>query len=132
MERLVYGSVPIGHSVDVTPLQMAAAYAAIANDGTYVQPHLVKEIIGPDGKRHPAAPARHPVGAQPAERRGAAHHAGGGHHRRPDATGSAAAVPGYRVAGKTGTGWRLVDGKYAPGDGGLVHRDGPGRRTRAT
>ncbi|RBI95685.1 hypothetical protein DRA43_31215, partial [Micromonospora provocatoris] len=29
---------PIGHSVDATPLQMAAAYATIANNGTYVQP----------------------------------------------------------------------------------------------
>ena len=37
-----HGSVPIGHSVDATPLQMTAAYAAIANNGTYVQPYLPK------------------------------------------------------------------------------------------
>ena len=41
-----HGSVPIGHSVDATPLQMAAAYATVANDGVYVQPHLIKKIVG--------------------------------------------------------------------------------------
>ncbi|SCF00502.1 peptidoglycan synthetase FtsI [Micromonospora coriariae] len=109
------GSVPIGHSVDATPLQMAAAYAAIANDGTYVQPHLVKETIGPDGKRTPAPP---PVTRSVLSPKNAAalrtmleavttvDHA----------TGLTAAVPGYRVAGKTGTGWRLVDGKKQPGE----------------
>ena len=57
-----YGSIPIGHSVAVTPLQMAAVYAAIANDGVWVQPHLIKEICEPDGKVTPAAaPKSHRV-----------------------------------------------------------------------
>src|SRR5206468_2249281 len=57
------GSVPIGMSVDATLVQMAAAYATIANDGTYIQPHLIKEMIsGRDGKVSPAAPPEpHPV-----------------------------------------------------------------------
>jgi cell division protein FtsI (penicillin-binding protein 3) len=106
------GSVPIGMSVDATLVQMAAGYAAIANDGTYVQPHLIKSMIsGKDGKVTPAAePESHRV-------------------LRPEvaselrtmmesvvdntgATGTQAAVAGYRVAGKTGTGKRLIDGKY--------------------
>ncbi|BCB88365.1 peptidoglycan D,D-transpeptidase FtsI family protein [Phytohabitans suffuscus] len=109
-----YGSVPIGHSVAVTPLQMAAAYAAIANDGTWVQPHLVKETIAPDGRRTPAAqPTRRQV-ISPENAR----------ELRlmleavttvKDATGVHAAVDGYRVAGKTGTGSRVVNGKYVPG-----------------
>ena len=105
------GSVPIGMSVDATLIQMAAGYAAIANDGTYVEPHLIKSTIAPDGKVTPAAaPETHTV-LSPAvatqlrtmmeavvDVRGA--------------TGTQAAVPGYRVAGKTGTGKRLIDGRY--------------------
>src|SRR5262249_39079331 len=48
-----YGSIPIGDGVSVTPLQMAAVYATIANGGVYVQPHLVKATISPDGAVHP-------------------------------------------------------------------------------
>ncbi|MET7866038.1 penicillin-binding transpeptidase domain-containing protein [Micromonospora taraxaci] len=109
------GSVPIGHSVDATPLQMAAAYAAIANNGTYVQPHLVKEVIGPDGRRTPApAPVtRSVLSPQNAAALRTMLEAVTTVDR---ATGLTAAVPGYRVAGKTGTGWRLVDGKKQPGE----------------
>ncbi|MEU8261309.1 penicillin-binding protein 2 [Micromonospora sp. NPDC048999] len=114
-----YGSVPIGHSVDATPLQMAAAYAAIANDGTYVQPHLIKNVIDPDGKRTPAAtpvtrPVLSPQNAAALRRMLEAVTTVDG----PDgqATGLAAAVPGYRVAGKTGTGLRYVDGKKQTGE----------------
>ncbi|WP_053658087.1 penicillin-binding protein 2 [Micromonospora sp. NRRL B-16802] len=109
------GSVPIGHSVDATPLQMAAAYAAIANDGTYVQPHLVKETIDPDGKRTP--------GPTPVTRSVLSPQNAAALRTMLEAvttvdgaTGVTAAVPGYRVAGKTGTGWRLVDGKKQPGE----------------
>ncbi|MEH1170109.1 penicillin-binding protein 2 [Micromonospora sp. CPCC 205539] len=109
------GSVPIGHSVDATPLQMAAAYAAIANDGTYVQPHLVKETIGPDGKRTPApAPVTRSVLSP--ENAAALRTMLEAVTTVDHATGLTAAVPGYRIAGKTGTGWRLVDGKKQPGE----------------
>ncbi|WP_341721336.1 penicillin-binding protein 2 [Micromonospora sp. FIMYZ51] len=110
-----YGSVPIGHSVDATPLQMAAAYAAIANDGTYIQPHLVKETIDPKGKRTAAEPpATRPVlSPENARSLRTLMEAVTTVDR---ATGLAAAVAGYRVAGKTGTGWRLVDGKKQPGN----------------
>ncbi|MFI7522238.1 peptidoglycan D,D-transpeptidase FtsI family protein [Micromonospora globbae] len=110
-----YGSVPIGHSVDATPLQMAAAYAAIANDGTYVQPHLVKEVIGPDGTRTPAKPpVTRPV-LSPANA-AALRTLLEAVTTVEGATGTTAAVPGFRVAGKTGTGWRLVDGRKQPGE----------------
>ncbi|GIJ25312.1 cell division protein [Micromonospora qiuiae] len=109
-----YGSVPIGHSVDATPLQMAAAYAAIANDGTYIQPHLVKETIDPKGNRTRAEPpATRPVLSP--ENAAALRTMLEAVTTVEHGTGRAAAVPGYRVAGKTGTGWRLVDGKKQPG-----------------
>lgn len=44
------GSVPIGYEVGVTTLQSAAAFAAIANNGVRVQPHIIKEIREDDGK----------------------------------------------------------------------------------
>ncbi|WP_229400208.1 peptidoglycan D,D-transpeptidase FtsI family protein [Micromonospora okii] len=113
-----YGSVPIGHSVDATPLQMAAAYAAIANDGTYVQPHLIKEVIdGKDGSRTPGkAPVTRSV-LSPANA-AALRTMLEAVTTVEGATGRAAAVPGYRVAGKTGTGIRYVDGKQQPGEVG--------------
>ncbi|MBM4128690.1 MAG: penicillin-binding protein [Nitrospira sp.] len=44
------GAIPIGQEVAVTPLQMVRAYAAIANGGFLVKPHVVSEIISPEGQ----------------------------------------------------------------------------------
>lgn len=110
-----YGSVPIGHSVDVTPLQMAAVYAAIANNGTWVQPHLVREIIAPDGTRKPAPKPQTRQVLRP-EAAAALRTLLEAPVALPDGTARAAAIAGYRVAGKTGTGLRVVNGKYAPGE----------------
>ncbi|MEV6346681.1 penicillin-binding protein 2 [Actinoplanes sp. NPDC051851] len=107
-----YGSVPIGHSVSATLVQMAAGYGAIANDGVYIQPHLIKATIsGADGKvTAAAAPETHrvldtKVASDLRELLEAVVEDGEG-------TGTAAAIQGYRVAGKTGTGKMLVDGQY--------------------
>ncbi|MCU7723552.1 penicillin-binding transpeptidase domain-containing protein [Actinoplanes sp. KI2] len=106
------GSVPIGHSVDATLIQMAAGYAAIANNGTYIQPHIIKSYIsGKDGKVTSAGePATHQVLSPniAAELRTMMEAV----VDNADATGTQARVNGYRVAGKTGTGKRLVDGQY--------------------
>jgi cell division protein FtsI (penicillin-binding protein 3) len=110
-----YGSIPIGNGISVTPLQMTTVYATIANGGVWVQPHLVKATIGPDGKVTPAA--------APRTRRVLSESTAATLRTMLEAvvtvdgaTGHRAAVPGYRVAGKTGTGKRVVDGHYAPGD----------------
>ncbi|HEY6593174.1 MAG TPA: penicillin-binding transpeptidase domain-containing protein [Asanoa sp.] len=110
-----YGAIPIGHSVDVTPLQMASVYAAIANNGTWLQPHLVKATIAGDGTRIPAAAPQTRVVLSPrhaAQLRTLLEAV----TTMDGATGTAAAIKGYRVAGKTGTGKRIVDGQYVPGD----------------
>jgi cell division protein FtsI (penicillin-binding protein 3) len=109
-----YGSIPIGNGVAVTPLQMASAYAAIANEGTWIQPHLVRAEISADGTVEPApAAASHQVidphnAAILRTILEAPVYVKGG-------TGNRAAVSGYLVAGKTGTGARVVDGKYTAG-----------------
>ncbi|GLY93472.1 hypothetical protein Acsp02_07280 [Actinoplanes sp. NBRC 103695] len=111
------GSIPIGHSVDATLLQMAAGYAAIANDGTYIQPHLIKATIPFEG---PVVPAPAPATRQVLRPQAAADlrtlmeavvDSKGG-------TGTRAAVEGWRIAGKTGTGKRLVDGQYTSKNAG--------------
>jgi cell division protein FtsI (penicillin-binding protein 3) len=111
------GSIPIGHSVDATLIQMAAGYAAIANDGTYVQPHLIKATLPPDGDPVPSPPpATHKVldphvAAQLRTLMEAVVDSRGG-------TGTQAAVEGWRIAGKTGTGKRLIDGRYTKHNAG--------------
>ena len=112
-----YGSVPIGHAVSVTPLQMAAVYAAIANGGVYVKPHLIKAIIDPDGTVTPTAPpeSRRVVSAETATALRSMLEAV---VTAPDATGRTAAIDDYRVAGKTGTGRVIVDGAPGPGEVG--------------
>jgi cell division protein FtsI (penicillin-binding protein 3) len=106
------GSVPIGMSVSATLIQMAAGYAAIANDGTYIQPHLIKSMIsGQTGKVTPGPkPETHPVLSPnvASELRTMMQAV----VDDKEATGTQAAVSGYNVAGKTGTGKRLVDGQY--------------------
>jgi cell division protein FtsI (penicillin-binding protein 3) len=110
-----HGAVPIGHSVDVTTLQLAAAYGAIANDGLWVRPRLVAAVVAPDGTetatgepdtRRVLSP---PTAAYLRELLEAVVTVPGG-------TGRAAALADYRVAGKTGTGKLVVDGEYADGE----------------
>src|SRR5258708_40268688 len=43
------GSIAMGQEVGVTPLQMAAAFATVANSGVRVAPHLVRELRAPGG-----------------------------------------------------------------------------------
>jgi len=107
-------SLAIGYELSVTPLQLAAAYGAIANDGVLLQPTLIREVRGPSGTvryRHRPEPVRRAVTPQVAARlrdllRGVVE-AGG--------TGERAALANFQVAAKTGTARRVVDGRYAPG-----------------
>jgi len=110
-----HGSIPIGMGVSVTPLQMAAVYAAIANGGVWVRPHLVRAVIAPDGKPTPAPaePARRVISAENASALRTMLEAV---VTVPGATGLSAKVDGYRVAGKTGTGKLVQDGRYVAGE----------------
>ena len=89
---------PIGQGISVTPIQMASVYAAVANGGVWIQPHLVDRVGGraPEVWKHrrlmsPAVDARGEVDAHRRRRRSGRDRQRG---RRSPAT---------RVAGKTGT-----------------------------
>ncbi len=112
-----YGTIPIGLGVAVTPLQMAAVYATIANGGVWIQPHLVKAIIDADGavSATEPPPTRRVISAENATALRSMLEAV---VTAPDATGRTAAIDDYRVAGKTGTGLIVVDGQYGPGEVG--------------
>ncbi|GAA3451161.1 peptidoglycan D,D-transpeptidase FtsI family protein [Dactylosporangium matsuzakiense] len=109
------GSIPIGNGVATTAMQMAAVYGAIANDGLYVQPTVVKKVIAPDGTvTKPAAQqTRRVLDPQVAQELRVMLE---GVTTLDDATGKQAAIPGYRIAGKTGTSKLPQSGGYASGD----------------
>jgi cell division protein FtsI (penicillin-binding protein 3) len=89
------GNIPIGQGIAVTPIQMASAYAAIANRGVWTRPHLVDHI----GASAPARPAKRRIvsGWVASELMAMLKNV------VAEGTGTLAAVPGYQVAGKTGT-----------------------------
>jgi cell division protein FtsI (penicillin-binding protein 3) len=91
------GNVPIGQGIAVTPIQIAAAYAAIANGGVWVQPHLVERVGGRVLKDFP----RHRVVSTAVDQELKTMLTGVVDEH--NATGAHAAIPGYSVAGKTGT-----------------------------
>jgi cell division protein FtsI (penicillin-binding protein 3) len=108
-------SMAMGYEFGVTPVQLAAAYGAIANDGLLLTPTLVREIRSPSGEvlyRHEPEPVRRvvtPVIAMKLREflRGAVGEGG---------TGEEAQLVNYTVLGKTGTAVRFEGGRYIRGE----------------
>jgi cell division protein FtsI (penicillin-binding protein 3) len=105
-------SVSMGYQVGVTPLQMLAAIGSVANGGQYIEPRVIRAIYK-DNRRYAVQPkiVRRTISTNTAAimteimegvvERG---------------TGKAAQMPGYTVAGKTGTAAKLVKGRYSTSD----------------
>jgi cell division protein FtsI (penicillin-binding protein 3) len=100
------GNIPIGQGVAVTPLQMVSAFATIANDGVWVEPRLLTGTVGDDARLVPARPSS----KKRVVRSGVA--------RTvtdilsdvvSEGTGIHAQIPGYEVAGKTGTAQKVLE-----------------------
>jgi cell division protein FtsI/penicillin-binding protein 2 len=111
------GSVCQGYAVNVTPIQMAMAYAAIANGGTLYRPRIVAELRNSDGetvRRFEPVPLARVLSvhvakdwlAKALERVVS----------DPHGTAHACKVPGYALAGKTGTTKKTVGGHYSERD----------------
>ena len=107
--------IPMGHEIGVTPLQMTAAMATIANGGKLITPRIVKSITTSDGKTISSlSPVvlRQVISPETARQigdalRGVVSDRG---------TAAAAAVPGFTIAGKTGTAQKVdPQGGYEKG-----------------
>jgi cell division protein FtsI (penicillin-binding protein 3) len=101
-----------GQGVSVTILQMALALSAMGNDGVLMEPHLVKEIISPQGrkvKENRPRPVRRVLSQYTARQMLAIMET----VTQPGGTAREAAPPGFTVAGKTGTAQRLVGRAYS-------------------
>jgi cell division protein FtsI (penicillin-binding protein 3) len=98
-------NIPFGQSMSVTALQVAAAYSTIANGGVHVTPRVISGSINGSGKVTPVAPGptRRVVSKQTATTVSQLLE----QVTNTSGTGTAAAIPGYRVAGKTGTANRI-------------------------
>jgi cell division protein FtsI/penicillin-binding protein 2 len=102
------GNLPIGQGIAVTPIQMAQAYTAIANGGILRPPQVVRRVAG---RRVPPAKGRRVISPRTAFQlrtmlEGAF---------APGGTASEVSIPGYKLAGKTGTANKIdpQTGKYS-------------------
>ena len=96
-----FANLPFGQGESMTVLQLASIYQTIANDGVRIPPRIIKSITDASGKSTtPSAPAGitvvTPQTAQTVRTMLES-------VTMPGGTGKRAAIPGYRVAGKTGT-----------------------------
>jgi len=107
--------IPMGHEIGVTPLQMTVAMATIANRGKLIMPRIVKSVTAADGKLVSSlSPVvlRQVISPETAAQigdalRGVVSDRG---------TAAAAAVPGFTIAGKTGTAQKVaLNGGYEKG-----------------
>jgi len=117
-------SIPIGYSIGVTALQMLDVYATVANGGIARQPRIVAATVDAQGNRHDEALAapRQVISATTAQQV-----TGMLKQVVNVGTGTKAAIPGYPVAGKTGTAAKAPynTGEYMASFAGFAPADNP-------
>src|SRR5256884_3244863 len=122
--------IPMGHEIGVTPLQMTSAMATIANGGKLVTPRIVKSVTASDGK---IVSSVSPVVLRQVISAETARHIGDALRGvvSDKGTAAAAAVPGFVIAGKTGTAQKVDPhggydhGKYVVSFVGYLPADHP-------
>jgi len=98
-----------GYALNVTPLQITSAYCVLANGGKLLKPQIIKEVIANDGtvvQTYPPEVIREVLKPRTATQMCAALEK----VTQKGGTATAAAVPGFRVAGKTGTAKKIRPG----------------------
>jgi cell division protein FtsI/penicillin-binding protein 2 len=104
----------MGYQVGVTALQMVTAVSSVANGGELVEPRLIRAVYR-DNRRYAVTPkiVRRTISADTAATLTTIMEGVVG-----DAHGTAtrARIPGYTIAGKTGTAAKLVNGRYSTSD----------------
>ncbi len=105
-------SISMGYQVGVTALQMVTAFSSIANGGNLMEPRVVRAIIQ-DGRRISVRPRRIRTTITSET---AAELTGIMEAVVERGTAKAAKIPGYTIAGKTGTAAKLVNGHYSHSD----------------
>lgn len=104
----------IGQTNNVTPIQLLTAVSAVANGGTLMKPQLVKEIVGPSGRvvtPFEKEEIRRVISEDTSKLEREILEA-----VVTNGTGRRSFLPGYRVAGKTGTAQKVANGGYIQGE----------------
>ncbi len=111
-DALTITRMPMGHAVAATPLQIHMAMSAVANGGTLLRPQIIQEIrdangavirtFQPEKRTQVLKPSTAALLAQ------LLHGVVG-----PEGTAHGYDIPGFELAGKTGTAQKIIDGKYS-------------------
>lgn len=130
-DLLTFSRMAVGHAITVTPLQMTMAVAAIANGGTLMKPQIVQEIRDDAGTVLETLTPQ-PVRRVCSERAAAMLRTAMEGVVSEKGTGARAALPGLRIAGKTGTaqlykpnGKGIDEGHFCVSFAGFAPADNP-------
>ena len=112
-DGLTISRMPMGHAVSATPLQIHYAMATIANDGISVKPRVVKRVFekGNDAAEIRFDPKPSSRVLKPRVARNVCEIMTGVASER--GTAKKARIPGFEVAGKTGTTQKIINGRYS-------------------
>ncbi|MGI6128648.1 MAG: stage V sporulation protein D [bacterium] len=105
-----HANISFGQGIAVTPMQLVSMVGAVANGGLLMKPQIIRQIKDADGAV--VKPFTPEIVRQVISPETAHNLAGLLEQVVADGTGRGAHVPGYRLAGKTGTAQKIVDGRY--------------------